>query len=208
MAHRSNNNKINDKAVPLMTPAKDRLPLYDATCMLHIKAEVAHGYVVLLGGTSEQCGKPSPKGARRKPKHTTSSSVPSTTTTNDDDAAIVLGFLALLEGNVMDACFGIHSMTIATKQGNPPKSAVQRQLQHIQQVKDILSDAADENDDIRRLAVEVYRQAFVVCMRYHARVKRLHCCNACFHYGKIRCEAEHDLQEAFAKLQDVMAASL
>lgn len=138
---------------------------------------IAEGYVVLLGGNASKNGKGKKK------------------LTEDQ---IMLGFAALADGNVVDACFGI---TALTKKDSPARKASQ-------DAKTLLIDAVDMNEDIRKLAVQTYRTAFRVIMAFDERVGKLNCLTWCFSYGKIQREAEDALREAFKTLRKAIADAL
>jgi hypothetical protein len=161
------------------------VPLYDGTCMLQVDAQMTHGFVVLLGGSSPP-KKEQAKGGKKKV---------------DDNAinAVMLGYLAITEGNVIDACFGIKSQADKGK-----KSSVEQ----AKKVKRLISSAADSSDSVRGLAVETYRQAFQIVLEFHQEVAKLNFFTKCFNYSKIQHEAEISLKDAFAELQEAIAAAM
>lgn len=145
------------------------MPLYSASCVLSISADVAQGFVILLTG-----------GPVKKD--------------DKEESTITLGFLAITEGNVVDACFGVETNR---------KSGARRQAQG---VKQHLAMAADDAPGLPKVAVEAYRNAFIICQEFHASVGKLQWWNFCFHYAKLQHDAEMRLKEAFAPLEETLAA--
>ncbi|CAJ1931892.1 unnamed protein product [Cylindrotheca closterium] len=67
--------------------------LYDAESMMEIEKSVAQGYITLLGGNQ------------------------------DADADPALSFMALTQGNVIDACFGVSSASMSRGEVTPNMQA-------------------------------------------------------------------------------------
>jgi len=168
---------------PLISGSRKDIVLYDPTSMVQIDKQLAHGYVVMLGGPPSAKDEERPKGAKKR---------------KIDEDAITLGFLALTQGNVVDACFGIRGNC-----AKPPANAGTQ----VKRIKSMLTAAADSSDGIRRRAVETYRQAFLEILRFHEQVAKLNFFTSCFRYGKIQHETELTLQEIFQRLQEVVATS-
>lgn len=167
------------KNAPLLNNA---LRLYDAASLLEVDGEVARGFVVLLGGT--------PDDLKRNKSSQRSFAM--------DDSQVTLGFLAIMEGSVLDACFGIDRLS--------PKDA--RGRKHVREAKDLLADAADNNDDIRKLAVAAYQRAFAVVYAFQLKARRLHFFNRCFCFGKLQKQAQAGLKEAFVHVEEAVQAAL
>jgi hypothetical protein len=163
-------------------------PLYDATCMLQVDAQMGHGFVIILGGMSAIAPANNKKNQQSRGKNKI-----------DDDNAVMLGYLAITEGNVVDACFGIKSQADRSK-----KSSVEQ----AKRVKSLITNAADSSDSVRRLAVETYRKAFVHVLDFHKEVAKLNFFTKCFSYGKIQHEAEMALKDDFAQLKEAVAAAM
>jgi hypothetical protein len=149
--------------------------LYDSESMLAINLSVASGFVILLGGVEVAKGK---KSHRKK------------------DADISLGFLALTQGNVLDACFGVV---------NPSRREDTPATRSAREGKELLDDAALVSDSIRGIAVEAYCEAFRVSMHYSEKMGRLNCISRCFKSKKIRCKAEKSLRAALIGLAEAIA---
>lgn len=151
--------------------------LYDVASLMTMEASIAKGYITLLGGMPQE----NSKGKKKR-------------LTEDQ---IMLGFASLADGNVIDACFGV---TALTKKDSPARKATQ-------DAKMVLIDAVDNNEDIRKLAVQTYRTAFRIVVTLDERVNKLNCFTRCFQYGKIQRQAEVAMSEAFDKLQKAVDES-
>jgi len=147
---------------------------------MNTNGEVAHGYVVLLGGT----GPEQTKGA-------------ATEKDNLDESQLSLGFMALTEGNVVDACFGVH---LTTKKNCKAR-------QYAKEAKAFLAEAADSSDNFRRLAVNTYRHAFEIVFEFQEEVNKLNFFTVCFFYRGLQRKAESSLKRAFEDLQEATEAA-
>jgi hypothetical protein len=146
--------------------------------MLVMDQQLAHGFVTILGGSP-----PLPKAA--------------TSQGLIDEGAVTLGFLALTEGNTVDACFGVSSISSKDARGKMMAKGV----------KQLLAAAADSNDDIRRLAVLTYQQAFRDVVRFHDKSKKLNFFTRCFCYGKLQQKTLARLKENFSHLDEAVQAA-
>ena len=108
--------------------------------------------------------------------------------TNDDRT---LSFASLIDGNVLDACFGTRS------QRQDTTSPLWR---HCRDAKIALSTAADSSPSFNKLAIETYVHAFTIVKNYHVAIHKMHCCIRCFRQGAKRSKAKQDLKDAFATL--------
>jgi TPR repeat protein len=161
-----------ERRAPLVTKRAYAPPLYDPASMLELDSSIVNGFLILLGGNE--------------------------TAAVDDDGVINLGFMALKEGNIIDACFNVHAMY---KKQSPA-------IKHVKNAKAALDIAADQNDDIRRLSVQAFREGFVVVLKFESKVKRLNCITRCFKYKKHYRQATTLLEEAFANLHEALTMSL
>ena len=148
---------------------------YDEACLLVMDRQIAQGFVTILGGTPDVGD-----------------------TVVIDESKVTLGFLALTEGNAVDACFGVSS--ISNKDAKGKKMA--------KEVKQILAIAADSNDAIRRMAVLSYQQAFLVVVRFNDKTKKLNWFTRCFCYGKLQKQATARLKENFEHLEEAVRSAL
>jgi len=171
------------KSAPLLQNADKALPpLYDPASMMNMDPELARGFIVLMGGKVEKNGKVS------TPKPPGPGAV--------DEANATLGFLALTEGNTVEACFGVNAVTTG-RQGR----------KQAQQVKVLLADAVDGNEDIRRLAVRTYQGAFRIVYRFGEKKRRLNVFTRCLCYRKMQEKAQKDLRENFQLLEEAVQAT-
>lgn len=174
---------------PLVPGGSESLPpLYDAASMLEMDAEVARGFIVLLGGEVPMDGR------RRR----TNNASPQELVASLDDSALTLGFLALTQGNTVDACLGVSGVSSRDSKGR----------QCARKVKELLADAADSNADLQRMAVGAYQEAFHVIFNFAKRAGRLNFFTRCFCYRRFRDEAEMDLKAAFQHLDEAIQATL
>ena len=172
-----------DKAAPLV--ARQTISFYDFDCMLGISSSVANGYVILLTG-----------GKAAGPALDTEGRVKKSETCRESENSL-LGFLALTEGNVVDACFGVHAVAIK-------KSSA---MQQVNKVKSLLLAASDDNNDIRQLAVETYRGAFEILLQYQGKLRKLNFFTRCFRYRGLVRDTSTNLQRAFEELSDALQSS-
>lgn len=159
--------------------------LYDPVCMLDLSRDVASGYLILLlGGPPER---PSPSSKRDR------------TAAEIDDGAITLAFLALTDGNVLNACFGVPSQL---------QDASSPSYRMALQAKRALAEAADTSDAVRRLSVETYAKAFRIVLEEKKQEECLSPCSRCFKLPQLRREAEADIGEAFRELSEAVCSQL
>ncbi|EEC44394.1 predicted protein [Phaeodactylum tricornutum CCAP 1055/1] len=177
-----------DAGAPLMK-SEAHTPLYDLACMLSIGASVAQGFIILLGGS----GLPlDDNGATSSP--------------DMSDSDYNLGFLVLTEGNVVDACFGVDTTSsIGVLDLYSPRNRAKDQAKI---VKCILAEAGNSSDAVQRKAVDSYRNAFRVCVRFHEKVAQLNFLTYCFKYHQIMYEANVNVQELFVELQEAIDSAI
>jgi hypothetical protein len=105
--------------------------------------------------------------------------------------------MALTQGNVLDACFGVvnpsrRENTPATRSANEAKALI---------------DGCATSDSFRVAAVEAYRDAFQVVINHRERMDRLNCITRCFGTKKIRKKTEQSLRESFLGLAKAIGES-
>lgn len=158
---------------PLVSKSSSRV-YYDEACLLVMDRQIAQGFVTLLGGT------------------------PDAGDTVIDESKVALGFISLIEGNAVDACFGVSS--ISSKDAKGKKMA--------KEVKEVLAIAADSNDAIRRMAVLTYQHAFLIVVRFNDKTNKLNWFTRCFCYGKLQKQTFARLKENFAHLEEAVQSAL
>jgi hypothetical protein len=146
--------------------------LYDAECMMSINETIAQGYLVLLGGADS--GKAN----------------------GDQPKDISLAFMALAHGNVLDACFGVH--TVGRREETPATRAAR-------EAKQTIEECGGASDSFRVGAVEAYTEAFVAVIEYRKKYDRLNCITRCFRANKLRVSCETKLRESFLNLAKALA---
>jgi hypothetical protein len=152
--------------------------------MLQVDPQMGHGFVIILGGASPPKNKKEQSRGQKK---------------IDDDNAVMLGYLAITEGNVIDACFGIKNQADKGKKSSMEQS---------KRVKRLITNAADSSDSVRRLSVETYKKAFQHVLDFHKEVAKLNFFTKCFQYAKIQHDFEMSLKDDFAQLQEAVAAAM
>jgi hypothetical protein len=99
--------------------------------MLQVDAQMGHGFVIILGGMTAIA----PANNKKKQQSRGKNKI-------DDDNAVMLGYLALTEGNVIDACFGIKNQADKSKKTS---------MEQAKKVKRLISNAADSSGQIEFL---------------------------------------------------------
>ena len=172
--------------------ASSMVSLYDPVCMLDISKEVAAGYLILLLGGPES---PSLQTKRRRSKRDRSLV---SVTPEIDKGVVSLAFLALTDGNVLNACFGAPMQLCV---GPSPA------YQMAKNAKRALVDAADSSDAVRPLAVETYAKGFRIVIDYNDQLAELNPCSRCCKQSRIHQAAVNDLAVAFRTLSEAISAA-
>ncbi len=144
--------------------------LYDAECIMSISESVAHGYLVLLGGL-DQSGKA------------------------QAEKDFSLAFMALVQGNVLDACFGVQN---ATRRDDTLGTRAAREAKE-------LIEEYGASESFRVAAVQAYANAFRAVIVYHHKCDKLNCITRCFRTKRLRVKCEKDLRESFLNLARSLA---
>ena len=108
-----------------------------------------------------------------------------------------LSFMALTQGNVLDACFGVV---------NPSKRDDTPAYRSAREAKELLDECAT-TDKFRQVAVETYRDAFEVIVEHRVQMSRLNCITRCFKTKKIRKKTERNLAATFSDLAKAVGES-
>lgn len=136
-------------------------PLYNPTVTLEMNADIAHGYHVLLRGNPA------------------------------DPSSGTLSFMALTDGNVVDACLGVLQNTNNKNVARPTKEA--------------LIVAAEHSEAVQELAVHTYQRAFQIVMDHHGRVRKTFFLIRCCVEGHMRNMALKRLRDNFALLEEAVS---
>lgn len=156
--------------------------LYDPQELLGMDSNVASGYIILMGGYADTNNNANNKKL--------------------DAGALNLAFAALIEGNVVEACFGVKTHTT-----NSQSSPSNRGAKIATDAKRMISAAVHSSDAVKEIAVSAYGQAFQVAIEYHQNTKRLNFLTRCFKWKPIHQKAETKLYEAFKPLDEAIAAA-
>ena len=159
---------------PLTNSRDEEIILYDQTTLIGIDSQLAGGYVSLLT--------PSKAGKKKKAR----------------ENAYILGFLAITEGNVVDACFGLQ----AYSKDNDHKGAA-----FARRAKLLIAEAADTSGAVEKIAVDTYREAFTISLETHQKIKKTNFLVRCFFSGKIQRRGNESLRKAFERLEEAIQAS-
>lgn len=189
---------------------RDRLfRLYDPQELLAMESKVASGYVVLMGGY--------PTVANTKTKPPMKKSGKNDTTAADaaaeeesaeaqpklDRGAVNLAFMALTDGNVVDACFGIKAHVSA----DAATRRVNQAAKMSNDAKNLLNEAVRSSAAVREVAVRAYGKAFQIVIQYNDDCKHLNFITRCYRQKPIRQKAENALYEAFKPLNEAIDAA-
>lgn len=169
-----------DNSLPMPSPApllKNELELYDIQCLLNVGPQVAQGFIVMLGGMTMDVT------SQKKQKL--------------KESDLNLAFMAVTDGNVVDACFGV-----SNTQRNDSAGKVQ-----CKKVKAALADVGSESDVVKRAIVDTYRKAFREIVEFHEKVGKLSMWTFCFRYGKLARNAEGAIYDLFENLVEVISSS-
>mmetsp|Transcript_8365 Transcript_8365/g.20128 ORF Transcript_8365/g.20128 Transcript_8365/m.20128 type:complete len:164 (-) Transcript_8365:134-625(-) len=114
---------------------------------------------------------------------------------NCADADPALSFLALTQGNVIDACFGVSSASISRGEVTP-------NMQSARTAKALLDECAlnSTREQFQQLAVTSYKNAFEEVVAHNQRRSKLNCITRCCRPKKVRKKAEQQLKAAFLEL--------
>jgi hypothetical protein len=191
---------MNSQALSATTATNFRL--YDSQELLGMDSKVASGYIILMGGYPSQASKKSRKKKNRSDE--------GEGTENDeaeapklDRGAINLAFLALTEGNVIDACFGVKTYVSAAEAGR----RTDRAAKTANDAKAMLNEAVRSSDAVREIAVTAYGKAFQVVLQYNQNIKSLNFITRCFRWKPMHQMAEESLFDAFRSLNEAIASA-
>ena len=182
-----------DLSTSLISPSKgsdSRLRLYEPDATLDISRQMAEGFIILLTGGKENAQKKEKKGKKLAAKKIESSDS-------------TLAFIAITDGNVIDACFGngptgglkFSGSEYAVKSASNTKSRIRNV------VEDAPPSLADRTKD---LTINSYTKCFQIVVSYHDEVKAASFLSWCFKAKKKRKKAEKSLENCFKELSDLL----
>jgi hypothetical protein len=107
-----------------------------------------------------------------------------------------LGFPALTDGNIIDACLGVAPMR---RKGS--------QYFLCRDAKIALVSSAETSESIMNLAVLTYREAMLCVIDYHTRLQKTVFCCRCFFQHGMRKKTKAKLRRCFGILEEAVEAS-
>mmetsp|Transcript_20325 Transcript_20325/g.40564 ORF Transcript_20325/g.40564 Transcript_20325/m.40564 type:complete len:235 (-) Transcript_20325:194-898(-) len=188
---------------PLIDPgiaqskAQTMIQFYDEICTIGISADIAFGYLILLGGPPESHETPNLSLSEYKKLRAldAAETIRPTPCQDEDDATVKtqissgisgdpqLAFAAITDGNVIDACTGGAAIAKRTK--------------------DFLRESAEDDPRYPALAIRAYRRCFLVIRGYYAALESC-ALGPCCHERKIRRVAFNELSKAFVPLIELV----
>jgi hypothetical protein len=112
------------------------------------------------------------------------------------ESPYLLAFLALTEGNVVEACFGVQ-----------PYSKDHNGLAFARRAKGLIAEAVDSSEAIRKLAVDTYRESFVIVLETNTRVRKLNFLVRCFFRSRIQRWGRESLTSTLQRLEEAISSS-
>lgn len=188
------------------TNTKRFIALYDYDCMIAMESSVACGYITLLSGgaTDGMDEYPQHRGGnnKRHQKAATSNDIrtnptmgsASTADTKASIATAALSFAAIMEGNVIDACFGIGS-----KASHHAQRSIQERI--VKDAKSAIGDAVATNEGLKSSIVSAYQDAFQCVVNYHCHEKAIPLPFRCFGSSSRKRQASDRLQQVFQPIE-------
>lgn len=113
-----------------------------------------------------------------------------------EEEAQRLAFLALTDGNIVDACLGA-----------PPMKREGARYYLARETKNALAVSSDSSESIPKLATETYQRALQLIVDHNAKINRVVICCRCFVRGRLRRKTKMELKHNFAMLQEAVLAS-
>lgn len=106
-----------------------------------------------------------------------------------------LAFIALTDGNVVDACFGV---------GGCGRNGSTQAKNIIREAKNLLRNAGDSSESIKHLAVGAYGRSFDAVIEYRKNIAMKNRFGSCSKAKTIRKAAEENLSDAFVPLLEAL----
>lgn len=161
----------------LTNPPSQQPTLYDPTAMLELPSAFCQGYITLLsaGKTSEQ---------------------PQTKEVNESTYShIELAYAAILDGNVIDACFGVR---VSSKKN----ASTEKRIKEVKEMIDeLVNKSMDDEDKLEEIVVFAYLSAFQSIVQMHLKLTQLNLIMKCFCAKRVRNRTLRTLQMCFLPLQ-------
>lgn len=181
--------------VPLIAEDPTAIPLYDPESMVLIEKSLAQGFMTLLTGGDPEPLKNLAKNRIRR-------------------SAVDMGFLAITEGNILEACFGLPTSSVIVRDRDEQEQApsatgrVRRARAQVRRVKDLLTEAADANEAICKMTVGTYLKGLEIVISTRDHLDELNFFTRCFYYGRVIRKAKVELKQTFSRLQEPLQTAL
>lgn len=149
--------------------------LYDSSAMLELSSSLCEGYITLLSA-----GKLSEQACTGEVNESTYSN-------------IELAYAAIVDGNVIDACFGVH---FSSKKNTSMEK-------HIKDAKEMIVMLVNSNPDenLEEVVVKTYCSAFQSIVRMNAKMKQLNIFTKCLCTKRLWNQTSQALLKCFHPLQ-------
>jgi hypothetical protein len=120
----------------------------------------------------------------------------------DKTSDLSLSFMALTQGNVLDACFGVVDANIRKREETPATRSAKA-------AKELLDECAatTNSDQFAEIAVTAYCTGFEEVVAHNNKMGKLNCITRCFRSKKIRKKTENKLRAAFTELAKAVGES-
>lgn len=221
----------NEGGLSTFNPAE--LNFYDPDVILDIGHDVAQGYLILLTGgafvveVSTRC-RPSKKEKKKKKtkvnrffkfsseKEMGQSSSEDPSGVPDgihvDESAVDLAFMAITDGNIIDACFGVRAKgkqdRLCCIPISTPDVSSDRAKDAVRQTTNALREAGYGSEDIKLRVVKSYVKCFSTIIWYHDRMKGLGLLTRCWRHSSIEKKLKGELDASFRGLKEAIEAAM
>lgn len=151
--------------------------LYDPMAMLELSSTFCQGYITLLSA-----GKASEQPQKQRVNESSYSH-------------IELAFAAIVDGNVVDACFGVR---VSSKKN----ASTEKRIKEVKEmIAELVNSSTDDDENLEELAVLAYLTAFQSIVQMHSKLKQLNMILKCFCTKRVRNRTLRTLQKCFHPLQ-------
>jgi hypothetical protein len=155
--------------------------LYDPMAMLELSSAVCQGYIALL--SAGKAGEQPLKGGVNESTY----------------SHIELAYAAVVDGNVIDACFGVR---VSSKKN----ASTEKRIKEVKELIDeLVNSASDDGDNMEEMVVLAYVTAFQSIVQMHSKLKQLNMILKCFCTKRVRNRTFQSLQKCFHPLQQHIA---
>jgi hypothetical protein len=154
-----------------------RPTLYDPTAMLELSSALCQGYIALLS-------------AGKASEHPQTGGVNESTYSN-----VELAYAAIVDGNVIDACFGVR---VSSKKN----SSTVKCIKDVKELIDaFVNNSNDDEENLEEIVVTAYLSAFQSIVQMHSKLKQLNMIAKCFCTKRVLNRTLQKLEQCFHPLQ-------